>query len=161
MHCIFNISIKQNVLWCGNLEDWLLSILRYWETGSLCMQTAKKRTCRNACSQTRHNCLHISEFLFQKSRHKFLIIPHLQNVLLSNCNWSIHIWLIFHNNTTTKKNAWVKGFESVDLGIHQGFKVAYSRVEGYLVVVVMAMLVIMMLKAMKPMEAVVKKRQEI
>ncbi len=38
---------------------------------------------------------------------------------------------------------------------------AYSRVEGYLVVVVMAMLVIMMLKAMKPMEAVVKKRQEI
>jgi hypothetical protein len=58
--------------------------------------------------------------------------------------------LIFHNNTT-KKNAWVKGFESLDIGIHQGFKVAYSRVEGYLVVVAMAMLVIMMLKAMKPM----------
>jgi hypothetical protein len=39
--------------------------------------------------------------------------------------------------------------------------VAYLRVEGYLVVVAMAMLVIMMLKAMKPMEVVVKKRQEI
>ncbi len=38
---------------------------------------------------------------------------------------------------------------------------AYLRVEGYLVVVAMAMLVIMMLKAMKPMEVVVKKRQEI
>jgi hypothetical protein len=43
------------------------------------------------------------------------------------------------------------GSESLDVGIHQGFKVAYSRVEGYLVVVAMAMLVIMMLKAMKPM----------
>ncbi len=38
---------------------------------------------------------------------------------------------------------------------------AYLRVEGYLVVVAMAMLVIMMLKAMKPMEVVVNKRQEI
>ncbi len=33
------------------------------------------------------------------------------------------------------------------------------RVEGYLVVVAMAMLVIMMLKAMKPMEVVVKKQE--
>jgi hypothetical protein len=39
--------------------------------------------------------------------------------------------------------------------------VAFLRVEGYLVVVAMAMLAIMMLKAMKPMEVVVKKRQEI
>jgi hypothetical protein len=37
--------------------------------------------------------------------------------------------------------------------------VAYLRVEGYLVVVAMAMLVIMMLKAMKPMEVVVKKQE--
>ncbi len=36
---------------------------------------------------------------------------------------------------------------------------AYLRVEGYLVVVAMAMLVIMMLKAMKPMEVVVKKQE--
>ncbi len=71
------------------------------------MYADSKEENMQVCSQMHHNCLHMSEFLFQKSRHQFLIIPHLQNVLLSNCNWQFtYDWSSI--TIQPKKIAWVR-----------------------------------------------------